>query len=127
MEVVLDAVQAKQVVHDHGYTREEKVEKVKKERPPKQARPRKPKDHKKLQELQNTIGYEEENDRRRMAAPYNLHSTVMHKVRDQMSEFGVLYEFLTKGEFLLIIWQNSDVFLIVFLFLALFLVMNSRF
>lgn len=98
VETVSDIAQAEQIVHDHGYTREEKVEKPKKERPPKQPRPRKPKEHKKLQELQNTISYEEENDRRKVPVPYNLHSNVTHKVRDQMSEFAVLYEFLTKGE-----------------------------
>lgn len=113
VEVVPDAVQAKQIVHDHGYTRgEEKtvVDKAKKERPPKQPRPRKPKDHKKLQEVQNTIGYEDENDRRKTAAtstPYSLHSAVVHKVRDQMSEFGVLYEFLTKGWRFLFIYFSS--------------------
>lgn len=30
---------------------------------------------------------------------YNAHEHILHKVRDQMSEFGVLYEFLTKGKF----------------------------
>lgn len=28
---------------------------------------------------------------------YNAHEQISHKVRDHMSEFGVLYEFLTKG------------------------------
>ncbi|KAJ8913700.1 hypothetical protein NQ315_007417 [Exocentrus adspersus] len=96
-----EEVQTKQIVHDHGYTSHEveqkTIEKVRKEKPAKPPRQRKPKDHKKLQELQNRLGYEGEFDRRKGGVPYNLHSSVVHKVRDQMSEFGVLYEFLTKG------------------------------
>lgn len=80
-------------VHDHGYT--SKQEKVKKEKPPKVTKPRKPKEHKKLQELQNTLNYQDREKKNQQF--YNIHSGVTHKIRDQMSEFGVLYEFLTKG------------------------------
>jgi histone-lysine N-methyltransferase SETD1 len=64
-----------------------------KEKPP---RPRKRKEHKKLQELQNTMNYRDVYDRYKPEVPYTIHS-VKHKERDVMSEMGVLYEFLTKG------------------------------
>ncbi|KAL1500734.1 hypothetical protein ABEB36_006180 [Hypothenemus hampei] len=59
------------------------------------SRPRK----KKLQELQNTHQpyYAAGGQRFRYDHGYNAHEHVVHKHRDQMSEFGVLYEFLTKG------------------------------
>ncbi|XP_060534419.1 histone-lysine N-methyltransferase SETD1 isoform X2 [Cylas formicarius] len=90
------------LAHDHGYTNKEETAPVvepvkpKKEKAPKQPRPRK---QKKLQELQNTFY----NERQRYSAKqdyvgrYNVHENVYHKIRDQMSEFAVLYEFLTKG------------------------------
>lgn len=88
-----------QIQKDHGYTtKENKVEKLPKEKPPKQSRQRKQKEHKKLQELQNMFIYNDPYQERKLADSYNLHSGVVHKVRDQMSEFSVLYEFLTKGK-----------------------------
>ncbi|XP_068901901.1 histone-lysine N-methyltransferase SETD1 isoform X4 [Tenebrio molitor] len=82
------------LVHDHGYTTTKEKEKpVMKEKPP---RPRKRKEHKKLQELQNTMNYRDVYDRYKPEVPYTIHS-VKHKERDVMSEMGVLYEFLTKG------------------------------
>lgn len=87
-----------QIQEDHGYTtKENKIEKVSKEKPVKQPRPRKQKELKKLQELQNTIIYESY-QQRKVAESFNYHSGIVHKVRDQMSEFSVLYEFLTKGK-----------------------------
>lgn len=88
-----------QIQKDHGYTtKENKIEKLPKEKPPKQPRQRKQKEYKKLQELQNTITYNDPYQQRKLAEE-TLYSSVVHKVRDQMSEFSVLYEFLTKGEF----------------------------
>lgn len=88
-----------QIMKDHGYTtKEHKMEIVPKEKPPKQPRPRKQKEHKKLQELQNTIVYNDPYQNRKLAESYNAYSGISHKVRDQMSEFLVLYEFLTKGK-----------------------------
>lgn len=91
-----------QIQKDHGYmAKENKIEKLPKEKLPKQPRPRKQKEHKKLQELQNTITYYDPYQQRKLAEEsFNLYSGVVHKVRDQMSEFSVLYEFLTKGEFI---------------------------
>lgn len=87
-----------QIQKDHGYTsKENKIEKISNEKPVKQPRTRKPKEHKKLQELQNTIIYNDALKVGNFAESYNFHSGIMHKVRDQMSEFSVLYEFLTKG------------------------------
>lgn len=88
-----------QIVNDHQYvSREEKSEKPKKEPPVKQPKPRKPREYKKLQELQNKLYYNEQYERR-MAEAYSLHSGIVHKVREQLSEIEVLYEFLTKGMF----------------------------
>lgn len=92
-----------QIQKDHGYTtKENKIEKLPKEKPPKQPRQRKQKEQKKLQELQNTITYNDPYQQRKLAEE-TLYSSVVHKVRDQMSEFSVLYEFLTKGEFIFIL------------------------
>ncbi|XP_050314928.1 histone-lysine N-methyltransferase SETD1-like isoform X3 [Anthonomus grandis grandis] len=66
--------------------------KPKKEKPPKQPKPKKPK---KLQELQNN--YQNVVRKYDGGTDYNPHQHILHKHRDQMSEFGVLYEFLTKG------------------------------
>lgn len=84
---------------DHEYLqKDQRVEKVKKEKPPKQVKPRKQKEHKKLQELQNKLHYENQFSWKKSQEPYNMHSGILHKVRDQRSEFAVLYEFLTKGK-----------------------------
>ncbi|XP_023017776.2 SET domain containing 1 isoform X1 [Leptinotarsa decemlineata] len=95
-----------QSTNDHEYTlKKMTVEKVNSEMekvgikviPPKQPKPRKPKGYKKLQELQNKMAFEDQFDYRKAALPYNIHAGVLHKPRDQISEFGILYEFLTKG------------------------------
>uniref|UniRef100_A0A9E8M5P1 [histone H3]-lysine(4) N-trimethyltransferase n=1 Tax=Colaphellus bowringi TaxID=561076 RepID=A0A9E8M5P1_9CUCU len=87
-----------QFFNDHEYTtKEEQTTKANIEQMAKPVKPRKPKSYKKLQELQNKISYEESLDWRKTAVPYNIHSGIVHKMRDQMSEFGVLYEFLTRG------------------------------
>ncbi|RZC32044.1 N-SET and/or YppG domain containing protein, partial [Asbolus verrucosus] len=91
VEISAEASQ-ENLVHDHGYTTKEKAkEKPVKEKPP---RPRKRKEHKKLQELQNTVSYRE--DGYKPEVPYAIHS-VKHKERDVMSQMAILYEFLTKG------------------------------
>ncbi|KAG5900058.1 hypothetical protein JTB14_016032 [Gonioctena quinquepunctata] len=98
IDVPEEPTQKMQFVNDHEYTsREQKMEKVKELLRPKQAKPRKPRSYKKLQELQNKISYEDQFDWRKADMPYNIHAGVLHKVRDQMSEFGIIYEFLTKG------------------------------
>ncbi|CAH1134174.1 unnamed protein product [Ceutorhynchus assimilis] len=101
------------LAHDHGYTHKADPEAVpvpvpvpvsvpvpvesppqpkkEKEKPPK---PPKQKKQKKLQEIQN-ISYTDKDVSKN--GEYNPHEHITHKVRDQMSEFGVLYEFLTKG------------------------------
>ncbi|CAH2007526.1 unnamed protein product [Acanthoscelides obtectus] len=81
-----------EVMNHQNYVSDD-VGKLKK--PVKQPKPRKPKEHKKLKELQNTIRYDNQYGVRNFAYPD--HSSVRHKVRDQISEFAVLYEFLTKG------------------------------
>ncbi|CAH0549275.1 unnamed protein product [Brassicogethes aeneus] len=86
------------LVHDHGYTTV-KEEEVKKEKPAKVQKPRKPKDkeHRKFKELQNLYMDQFEALPPKPAPAYNAHSNVFHKVRDSLSEFSILYEFLTKG------------------------------
>lgn len=82
--------------HDHGYT---STQQKAIEKPPveeKVPKPRKRKEHKKLQELQNTINYNDPYDKFNSRAPYTIHS-VKHKERDVMSQMSILYEFLTKG------------------------------
>lgn len=100
-----------QIEKDHGYTtpvaapvsttptKENKIERLPKEKPPKQPKPRKQKELKKLLELQNTVYTDPYQLQRKFAEPYHYHSGVVHKTRDQLSEFGLLFEFLTKGKF----------------------------
>ncbi|ENN77633.1 hypothetical protein D910_07611 [Dendroctonus ponderosae] len=86
------------LAHDHGYTNKAVPEvpvspvKPKKEKAPKQPRPKK----QKLRELQNTY-YQDDKFKPLKVGEINKHEHIVHKIRDQMSEFGVLYEFLTKG------------------------------
>ncbi|KAL3271157.1 hypothetical protein HHI36_021655 [Cryptolaemus montrouzieri] len=101
------------VDHDHGYSTIKTAEPVLKEKEPstvlpiaektpeklvkeKVPRPRKRKEHKKLQELQNTMDHREEYQNRMFMQPYTVHS-VKHKERDVIAQMGILYEFLTKG------------------------------
>lgn len=91
IEISAEATQ-ENLVHDHGYTTKEKKTTPVKEKPP---RPRKRKEHKKLQELQNTM-YRDTYDRYKPEVPYTIHN-VKHKERDVMSQMSILYEFLTKG------------------------------
>ncbi|XP_030747354.1 histone-lysine N-methyltransferase SETD1 [Sitophilus oryzae] len=96
----LEFSSADTLAHDHGYTNKEAplplvpaAPKLKKEKLPKQPRPKK---QKRLQEVQNTY-YDNDQYDRRYADYYGVHENVVHKIRDEMSEFGVLFEFLTKG------------------------------
>ncbi|KAK9876347.1 hypothetical protein WA026_012656 [Henosepilachna vigintioctopunctata] len=99
------------VVHDHGYSTNKTVQSDEKElpiivpavtvipeKPTKErvARQRKRKDHKRLQELQNTMDQREEQQNRLYQASYTVHS-VKHMERDVVAQMGILYEFLTKG------------------------------
>ncbi|KAF7283644.1 hypothetical protein GWI33_023282 [Rhynchophorus ferrugineus] len=90
---------AETLAHDHGYTNKEapapvvSPPKAKKEKPPKQPRARK----KKLQELQNTQYEQMQPVKKKYPEYYPSYENVTHKGRDEMSEYLVLFEFLTKG------------------------------
>ncbi|XP_056640529.1 histone-lysine N-methyltransferase SETD1 isoform X1 [Diorhabda sublineata] len=85
------------VLKDHEYLpKEEKIE-IQKPVSPKPVKPRKQKGRKKLQELQNKYDYENQYYWKKSDIPYNIHGGIQHKIRDQMSEFGIIYEFLAKG------------------------------
>lgn len=85
-------------LNHHSYFKDEKIDDFMREpeKPVKPPKPRKPK-NKNLQEVQNTLGYEDQFDRRFLDGRFPIHPNILHKPRDQLSEFGILYEFLQKG------------------------------
>lgn len=80
------------LTHDHIYTSKEEEKPSPqpiKEKPPKQRKQKH--NYKKLQELQNTMDFEN----RFIQKPKSI--DVKHRERDMVAEMGILYEFLTKG------------------------------